>query len=93
MKVEKLIVKREKTLKIRNIRLIYCLKLKYNATRRKIRKKTQNLTQMVLKITQFIIGSRLFILGLEKQKSKVQASNSFYSLNENLISNTPCMQK
>ena len=45
IKVEKLIAKKEKTLKVLKIQLIYCLKLKYNATRRKIKKKPYNLTQ------------------------------------------------
>ena len=45
IKVEKLIAKKEKTLKVLKIRLIYYLKLKYNSTRRKIKKKPYNITQ------------------------------------------------
>ena len=45
IKVEKLIAKRQKTLKNHIIRLIYCLKLKSKTTRRKTMEKTHNLTQ------------------------------------------------
>ena len=42
---KKSITKKEKTLKIHKIQLIYSSKLKSNAIRRNIMKKTQNLTQ------------------------------------------------
>ena len=42
---KKMIVKREKIVKVHKIQLIYYSKLKYNIIGRKISKKTRNLTQ------------------------------------------------
>ena len=77
---ENLILKREKLTKILKIKLIYASKLKYNVIRQKIRRKTRNLTQIMLEMIQLMDESRIFIPRFEKHKFEGQVTNSFILL-------------
>ena len=78
IKVEKSIMKIEKTLKFYQIGLIYCSKLKSNATWRKIREKTCNLTQNCARNDPIHHWIKAFHFAF--QKTKIQSLSSEFSL-------------